>query len=174
MLFFPNVKLSISVGLRMKTFCIHKFFKTAMILGAFQGGMTCLGWSLGTYFHSYICDFDHWLAFIILGGLGGKMIYDSFRPKESNDISFSNKMLCTLDFATSIDAFAIGISLAFLKTNIWYPTSIIAVTTCTISFTGILCGFRFGKIKDLKVELLGGLILIFIGFKILIEHTLID
>lgn len=167
-----SLAVSISGGICMSPFCIRKSLKMALVMGIFQGGMTWLGWALGIHFSSYITNFDHWIAFILLGYLGGKMVYESFKDEENSMISFSNKMLLTLGVATSIDALAVGISMAFLKTNIWFPASIIAFTTFFLSFTGVLCGFRFGKIKGLKVELLGGLILIGIGIKILVEHTL--
>ena len=100
------------------------------------------------------------------------MIYESFGDENAAPLSFSNKMLMTLGIATSIEALAVGVSMAFLKTDIWIPAAIIAFTTFFLSFSGVLCGFLFGRIKGLKVELLGGLILVGIGVKILIEHTL--
>lgn len=169
-----SLAVSISGGICMKPFCIRKSLKMALVMGGFQGGMTWLGWAMGIHFSSYITSFDHWIAFILLGYLGGKMIYESFKQEENSPISFSNKMLLTLGIATSIDALAVGVSMAFLKTDIWFPASVIAFTTFFLSFTGVLCGFRFGRIKGLKVELLGGLILIAIGIKILIEHTLMS
>lgn len=169
-----SLAVSISGGICMSPFCIRKSLKLALIMGIFQGLMTGLGWALGTHFSSYITEFDHWIAFTLLSYLGGKMIYESFKTQENTLISFSNKMLITLGIATSIDALAVGVSMAFLKTDILYPAFIIAFTTFFICFSGVLCGFRFGKIKGLKVELLGGLILITIGIKILIEHTLLN
>lgn len=168
-----SLAVSISGGICMKPFCLRKSLKMALIMGGFQGGMTWLGWAMGIHFSNYITNFDHWIAFVLLSYLGGKMVYESFKENESSLITFSNKMLFTLGVATSIDALAVGISMAFLKTAIWYPALIIAFTTFFLSFTGVLCGFRFGKMKGLKVELLGGLILIAIGIKILIEHTLL-
>lgn len=169
-----SLAVSISGGICMKPFCIRKSLKMAFIMGGFQGGMTWLGWALGIHFSSYITEFDHWIAFLLLGYLGGKMIYESFKENIHTAISFSNKMLFTLGVATSIDALAVGVSMAFLKTNIWFPVVFIAFTTFFLSFTGVLCGFRFGQMKGLKVELLGGLILIGIGIKILVEHTLFN
>ena len=157
-----SLAVSISGGICMKPFCIKKSLKMALTMGIFQGGMTWLGWAMGIHFSNYITDFDHWIAFVLLSYLGGKMVYESSR------------MLFTLGVATSIDALAVGVSMAFLKTGIWFPASVIAFTTFFLSFSGVICGFRFGKIKGLKVELLGGLILIVIGVKILIEHTLLD
>lgn len=169
-----SLAVSISGGICMKPFCIRKSLKMAFILGGFQGGMTWLGWALGIHFSAYITEFDHWIAFILLGYLGGKMVYESFKGEEHTAIHFSNKTLFTLGIATSIDALAVGVSMAFLKTSIWFSASFIAFTTFFLSFTGVLCGFRFGQIKGLKVELLGGLILVGIGIKILIEHTLLN
>lgn len=168
-----SLAVSISGGICMKPFCMRKSLKMALTMGGFQGGMTWLGWALGIHFSSYITEFDHWIAFLLLGYLGGKMVYESFKEEEHTAISFSNKTLFTLGIATSIDALAVGVSMAFLKTSILFSASFIAFTTFFLSFTGVLCGFRFGQIKGLKVELLGGMILIGIGIKILIEHTLL-
>ena len=169
-----SLAVSISGGICMKPFCIKKSLKMALTMGIFQGGMTWLGWAMGIHFSNYITDFDHWIAFVLLSYLGGKMVYESFKEEDSHLITFSSRMLFTLGVATSIDALAVGVSMAFLKTGIWFPASVIAFTTFFLSFSGVICGFRFGKIKGLKVELLGGLILIVIGVKILIEHTLLD
>ena len=169
-----SLAVSISGGICMKPFCIKKSLKMALTMGIFQGGMTWLGWAMGIHFSNYITDFDHWIAFVLLSYLGGKMVYESFKEEDSHLITFSSRMLFTLGVATSIDALAVGVSMAFLKTGIWFPASFIAFTTFFLSFSGVICGFRFGKIKGLKVELLGGLILIVIGVKILIEHTLLD
>lgn len=169
-----SLAVSISGGICMRPFCIRKSLKMALVMGIFQGGMTWLGWAAGIHFSNYITDIDHWIAFLLLGYLGGKMIYESFRTEEPTPLIFSNRMLFTLGIATSIDALAVGISMAFLKTGIWFAASVIAFTTFFLSFSGVLCGFRFGKIKGIRVEVLGGIILIGIGLKILIEHTLLQ
>lgn len=167
-----SLAVSISGGIFMKKFCIRQSLKMALILGLFQGGMTLLGWALGIRFSNFIRDFDHWIAFILLAYLGCKMIHESLHKEESGLSSLSDKTLFTLGIATSIDALAVGVGLAFLKTDIFIPTLIIAITTFILSLSGVCCGFRFGRIKNLNVELIGGLILISIGLKILIEHTL--
>lgn len=167
-----SLAVSLIGGICMRPFCISKSLKMALIMGGFQGGMTWFGWLTGVCFSNYITDFDHWIAFILLAYIGGKMIYDSFRNSDSTQFSFSNKMLLTLGFVTSIDAMTVGMSMAFLDSDILTPAFIIALTTFLLSITGILCGFHFGRIKGLKAELLGGLILIGIGVKILVEHTL--
>lgn len=150
-----SLAVSISGGICMKPFCIKKSLKMALTMGIFQGGMTWLGWAMGIHFSNYITDFDHWIAFVLLSYLGGKMVYESFKEEDSHLITFSSRMLFTLGVATSIDALAVGVSMAFLKTGIWFPASVIAFTTFFLSFSGVICGFRFGKIKGLKVELLG-------------------
>ena len=99
----------------MKKFCIRKSLKMALIMGAFQGGMTLLGWMLSIRFSHFIRDFDHWIAFLLLAYLGGKMIYESLRQEESCLTSLSDRTLLTLGVATSIDALAVGVGLAFLK-----------------------------------------------------------
>lgn len=167
-----SLAVCISGGIFMKTLCIRKSLKMAFIMGGFQGGMTLFGWLLGIRFSSYICSIDHWIAFFLLAYLGGKMIYESLRAGRSALSSLSDKTLYTLGIATSIDALAVGISLAFLKTSILLPAFIIAVTTFVLSLSGVCCGVKFGKIKNINVELIGGLILIGIGTKILLQHTL--
>lgn len=167
-----SLAVCISGGILMKKFCIRKSLKMALIMGFFQGGMTLAGWSLGIHFSHVIQDFDHWIAFALLAYLGGKMIYESLHKEESRLVSLSNKTLLALGIATSIDALAVGVGLAFLKTSILLPALIIAFTTFVLSLSGVCCGFRFGKIKNINVEFLGGMILIIIGFKILTEHTL--
>lgn len=169
-----SLAVCISGGIFMKKFCIRKSLKMAFIMGGFQGGMTLLGWMLGVRFSAFIADFDHWIAFLLLSYLGGKMIYESFRQECSSLISLSDKTLLTLGIATSIDALAVGVSFAFLKTGIMFPAAIITVTTFILSLSGVCCGFHFGKIKGLNVGLLGGVILISIGIKILLEHTILS
>lgn len=106
-----SLAVSISGGIFMKQFCIKKSFKLALIMGGFQGGMTLLGWALGFNFSSYISNLDHWIAFILLSYLGGKMIYESFKAENETLSSLSDKTLFTLGIATSIDALAVGVSL---------------------------------------------------------------
>lgn len=165
-----SLAVSISGGMCLKRFSWHKAWKMATFMGVFQGGMTWLGWLLGYRFSAYITHFDHWIAFVLLGYLGGKMVYESFKEEEAPVLSFSNKTLLTLGIATSIDALAVGISMAFLQTNILLSACLIASTTFVLSFAGVGGGFRFGKIQKLNAELAGGVILIAIGIKILVEH----
>ena len=167
-----SLAVSISGGIVMRPFCMRQSLRLALPMGIFQGGMTLLGWLMGVSFSSYITAFDHWIAFILLGFLGGKMIYESFGEEETTISSFSTKTLLTLGVATSIDALAVGVSMAFLKTSIYFPAFIIGFVTFALSLIGVISGYRFGKIKGINVELFGGIILIAIGVKILIEHLM--
>lgn len=167
-----SLAVSISGGIVMRPFCMRQSLRLALTMGIFQGGMTLLGWLMGVSFSSYITTFDHWIAFILLGFLGGKMIYESFGEEETTISSFSTKTLLTLGVATSIDALAVGVSMAFLKTSIYFPAFIIVFVTFALSLIGVISGYRFGKIKGINVELFGGIILIAIGVKILIEHLM--
>lgn len=167
-----SLAVSISGGIVMRPFCMRQSLRLALTMGIFQGGMTLLGWLMGVSFSSYITAFDHWIAFILLGFLGSKMIYESFGEEETTISSFSTKTLLTLGVATSIDALAVGVSMAFLKTSIYFPAFIIGFVTFALSLIGVISGYRFGKIKGINVELFGGIILIAIGVKILIEHLM--
>ena len=167
-----SLAVSISGGIVMRPFCMRQSLRLALTMGIFQGGMTLLGWLMGVSFSSYITAFDHWIAFILLGFLGVKMIYESFGEEETTISSFSTKTLLTLGVATSIDALAVGVSMAFLKTSIYFPAFIIGFVTFALSLIGVISGYRFGKIKGINVELFGGIILIAIGVKILIEHLM--
>ena len=167
-----SLAVSISGGIVMRPFCMRQSLRLALTMGIFQGGMTLLGWLMGVSFSSYITAFDHWIAFILLGFLGGKMIYESFGEEETTISSFSTKTLLTLGVATSIDALAVGVSMAFLKTSIYFPAFIIGFVTFALSLIGVISGYRFGKIKGINVELFGGIILIAIGVNILIEHLM--
>ena len=167
-----SLAVSISGGIVMRPFCMRQSLRLALTMGIFQGGMTLLGWLMGVSFSSYITAFDHWIAFILLGFRGGKMIYESFGEEETTISSFSTKTLLTLGVATSIDALAVGVSMAFLKTSIYFPAFIIGFVTFALSLIGVISGYRFGKIKGINVELFGGIILIAIGVKILIEHLM--
>ena len=165
-----SLAVSVSGGIFMKPFRWSETMRLAFTMGFFQGGMTLLGWLLGVSFSSYIVAYDHWLAFTLLAFLGGKMIYESLREEENSFASLSTRTLLTLGLATSIDALAVGVSAAFLKVSIYFPAFFIGCTTFVLSLLGVCCGYRFGKIKRINVELLGGMILIAIGVKILVEH----
>ena len=162
--------VAICKGLGMRKFNLRQAGIIALFFGGFQALMPCLGWLLGRQFESYITSIDHWIAFGLLGFIGGKMIIEAIRGGEEESTRFDIKELFVLAVATSIDALAVGITFAFLRVEIVRSAAIIGVTTFIISLAGVAIGHRFGtKLKD-KAELLGGIILVLLGIKILLEH----
>lgn len=138
--------------------------------GVFQFLMPVIGYFGAVSFREYIVDYDHWLAFLLLTYLGVKMI------REASDAcsikkSYTTREMFVLAVATSIDALAVGISLAFLNTNIWLSASLIGFITFVIASFGGVAGFRLGSAVGKKANCIGGLVLICIGVKILLEHT---
>lgn len=167
--------VSICKGLGMKK--VNK--KQAVVIGLFFGGfqtlMPLIGWILGKQFERYITSVDHWIAFILLGFIGGKMIVESLKKEEEEEIEKSDKPLdlkemFILAIATSIDALAIGITFAFLGTPIIEAIAIIGIVTFLISIGGVYVGNFFGSKYKNKAEFAGGLILVLLGIKILLEH----
>lgn len=168
-----SLAVSVTGGAILRNHCTTgHIVKIASVLGLFQMGMTIVGYTLGLGFKSYITAWDHWIAFLLLLYLGGKMIYDSARGKKDEERfdPLCNRTLCGLGVATSIDALAVGISLAILKSPLLLQAITIGVVTFAFSAFGIYFGNRMGRKIDLKLDLIGGLILIGIGTKILIEH----
>lgn len=165
--------VSICKGLSMKNVKKKDVFIIALFFGGFQALMPFIGWFLGRGFESYITSIDHWIAFILLGIIGGKMLIDGIKgDDEESDEEFSLdiKELFLLAIATSIDALAIGITFAFLSYPIMECVVIIGITTFIISFIGVYIGNVFGAKYEHKAEIMGGIILIGIGLKILLEH----
>ncbi len=160
-------------GLKMQKLNVKHTAVIALFFGGFQALMPLIGWFLGKQFEKYITAVDHWIAFALLAFIGGKMIYDSFKKDDDDqgekDI-FNIKEIFVMAVATSIDALAVGITFAFLSVNIWSSISIIGVTTFVLSAIGVLIGHKFGTKYKNKAELAGGVILVLIGLKILLEH----
>lgn len=149
-------------------------FRLAFFFGLFQFMMPLIGWVAGQSFLHYIQDMDHWVAFGLLCFIGGKMVWASFQDEQMKR-KFSNDptkglSLVMLSVATSIDAFAVGLSLAALKEEIFYPSLVIGVVTFFLSLGGTRLGPLVGKLAGKGAEFLGGLILILIGMKLLVEH----
>ena len=140
-------------------------------VGGFQALMPLLGWLLGIRFQSLITNIDHWIAFVLLAVIGANMIKESFsKEEECPDASFGFKTMLTLAVATSIDALAVGVTFAFLDVAIVPAVLLIGATTFVCSAVGVKIGNVFGNRFESKAEFLGGLVLIAIGLKILIEH----
>ena len=132
--------------------------------------MPLLGWYLGKVIEKYIVQYDHWLAFVLLFGIGAKMIYDSVFSNDDDDFKPGFIVFLTQGFATSIDALVIGISLALLNVDILLPALIIGISTLVFSINGHMLGKYFGGKLKVNFVLFGGILLIGIGTKILIEH----
>ncbi len=163
--------VSITYGITVKQQKINNAFKIGLSFGSFQTFMPFIGWLAGLSLRGLISGVDHWIAFGLLSLIGGKMIYESTKIGGDKEIKSLNVfVLLLLSIATSIDALAVGLSFAFLKIAIATPIIIIGVVTFVLSFLGVLLGNRLGHFFESKVEILGGLILIGIGIKILIEH----
>lgn len=173
----------IAVGLSMDAFAVSVCkglsvqrleTKHAAIVGAYFGGfqflMPVIGYLLGARFESLITNIDHWVAFGLLLIIGGNMIKESFGEAEKLNDDFGVKTMVLLAVATSIDALAVGITFAFLQVRIVPASALIGVTTFCLSALGIYIGNKFGEKYKSKAELAGGIILILIGIKILLEH----
>ena len=163
--------ISVCKGISMKKMDWKKAIIIGLYFGGFQALMPVIGYFLGSAFESLITNIDHWIAFILLGIIGGKMIKDFFADESDNcndDVSF--KTMFVLAVATSIDALAIGITFACLKIHIVMPIITIGLITFIISVIGVKIGNRFGDKYEKKAEIMGGVILILLGIKILLEH----
>ena len=169
--------VSIASGIIVKKHIGKMMIRMAFLFGLFQAAMPLIGWFGVSTFTSYLENIDHWIAFGLLTFLGGRMIRESFLPEEEKKIKPRKlKTQVVLAIATSIDALAVGISFACtgfsnLKMLV-YPLFIIGFVSFVMSITGVLLGVKFGKpiAKKFKPELLGGIILIFIGIKVLLSH----
>lgn len=164
--------VSICKGLSVRSLQPKHACLTALWFGGFQALMPLIGYFLGVSFADFVSSVDHWIAFVLLGLIGGNMIKESFSKDEceySPDFSF--KTMLSLAVATSIDALAIGVSFAFLRVNIWTSVLIIGLTTGAFSAVGVCIGKFFGCRYKSKAEFTGGFILVAMGLKILLEHT---
>lgn len=166
--------VSITCGLTMRKLKIRYALRIALFFGGFQALMPIIGYLAGLSVRALIESYDHWVAFGLLAGVGGKMLFEAFSvqddTREINPDDFG--LLLILAIATSIDALAVGLSLSFLRIEILMPAVLIGVITFGLSFAGVYLGKRIGHLCEQKIEILGGLVLIGIGIKILVEHLL--
>lgn len=163
--------VSICKGLSMAKMKWKNAFLAGLYFGGFQAGMPLLGYLLGSQFEEAISSIDHWIAFILLGFIGLNMIKESREEEsESLDDSFDMKTMLLLAVATSIDALAVGVTFAFLRVQIVPAVTFIGVTTFLLSALGIKIGNVFGSRYRARAELAGGIILVCLGTKILLEH----
>lgn len=164
--------VAICKGLAMPDMRLRQTAAIGLSFGFFQAMMPVLGWLLASRFQAYITSIDHWIAFVLLCFIGGKMIFDAFHGEDDEPVrgKFSFRELLVLSVATSIDAMAVGITFAFLQVDILPAAALIGCTTCLLSLAGVRIGRRFGSRYRDKATLAGGIILCLIGGKILLEH----
>lgn len=171
--------VSIASGIIMKRVKWRPMLLMATLFGLFQAVNPVVGWVGTDYCHNLIANFDHWIAFLILAFLGGRMVMESFKKEEKKNFNpESIKVIFTMAIATSIDAFAVGISFSCMGIKSWgellFPLVAIGAVSFLLSIVGLFFGIKFGEryAQRLRAELWGGLILIAIGVKVLVEHTL--
>ena len=163
--------VSVCKGLAMPKCTFKKAAIVGLWFGGFQALMPAIGYILGAQFQEAIASIDHWIAFVLLALIGGNMIHEALdNDEEEADASLNVKTMFLLAVATSIDALAIGITFAFLKVNIIPAVCFIGIVTFIISFAGVKIGNVFGARYKNKAEIVGGVILILLGLKILLEH----
>lgn len=166
--------VSLCKGLGMRRLSYRHVVIIAAFFGGFQAAMPLFGWFLGRQFEQYITSVDHWIAFVLLSFIGVKMLREAIRDGNECLAAYEERLhlreLFVLAVATSIDALAVGITFAFLKVSILPSVTLIGVTTFALSAAGAVVGHRFGARFKNKAEIAGGVILILIGTKILLEH----
>lgn len=167
--------VSICKGLGMSRLNMRQAAVISLFFGGFQALMPLIGWALGSQLTDFITSIDHWIAFGLLAFVGGKMLWDAFHEDDEDegvqtDEKLDLKELLMLAIATSIDALAVGITFAFLQVAIVPSITIIGLTTFVISFAGVAVGHFFGARFEKPATIVGGVVLILIGVKILLEH----
>ena len=163
--------VSVCKGLALPRIDLKKALAAGLWFGGFQALMPLLGFLLGSRFASYIADFDHWIAFILLALIGGNMIREALSgDEEAADASFGVRAMLPLAVATSIDALAVGLTFAFLSVRVLPAVTLIGAVTLVLSMAGVKLGNLFGARFRGKAEFAGGLILILLGLKILLQH----
>ena len=168
--------VSVCKGLGMRKLNKKQALIIGLYFGGFQALMPFVGWLLGSQFQKYITSIDHWIAFILLGFIGGKMMIEAVREWNEEEVvdvmdaPIDHKNMLVLAVATSIDALTVGITFAFLGTPIVEAITIIGITTMVIPIAGVVVGNFFGSRYKSKAEFIGGLILVLLGLKILLEH----
>lgn len=164
--------VAICKGLSMKKFELKKSVIIGLYFGIFQGAMPIIGYFLGNTFVEAIEKYDHWIAFVLLSFIGINMIREAFDKDdcETTNDKVDFKSMIWLAIATSIDALTVGVTFSFLKVNIWFSALLIGIITYVLSIIGVMIGNKFGAKYKAKAEVAGGVILIIMGIKILVEH----
>ena len=167
--------VALSSSIAVRRFSFSRFFRFPLAFGIFQALMIVIGWLAGRTVVDFISAYDHWLAFGLLAFIGGKMVWESFHEEDEEKVEKNINSwltLLALSIATSIDSLAVGLSFAFLATDILLAAITVGVTAFIITGIAQLIGNKVGSIVGKRAEIVGGLILIGIGIKILLEHLL--
>ena len=163
--------VSVANGLTIRNLNLKRILTISFSLAFFQALMPLIGWLAGIGISEHIKEYDHWIAFALLSFVGGKMIYEGLTKNgEEKDTELTVLTLLSQSIATSIDAFAVGISFALINLSIVAPLAIIGIVTFGVSLAGLYLGKFFGKKLGKSVEVIGGIVLFGIGLKILLEH----
>jgi putative Mn2+ efflux pump MntP len=163
--------VSMAIGARTKNIGRAAVLKPSAMFGLFQGVMPLIGFVVALAFANIVEAYDHYISFVILAILGGKMIYEGLHEsEEEKEVGLGLRLLTVLAIATSIDALAVGATLAFLNQNIILSAFIIAVVTFALSAISVVIGHKIGEKLEGKAEVFGGAVLVLIGTKILVEH----
>lgn len=165
--------VAVCKGVEMKKFSWKYGLSIALCFGGFQMLMPVIGWAVAAQFERYVTEWDHWVAFVLLALLGGKMVAESFRKKETPSDAppkLGLKTLLVMSVATSIDALAVGVTFAFLNVNVGEAVGIIGAITFALTLLGVFIGTKAGGRFGAKAEFAGGLLLVLLGVKILLEH----
>ena len=164
--------VSVGKGLSLKSVRPQHAMSAGLWFGGFQALMPIIGYFLGHSFAGVVTSVDHWIAFALLVLIGGNMLREAiWGDDEQQDGDFAPRKMFVMAVATSIDALAVGITMAFLDVNIWIAATVIGVITFVLSAAGVVLGCRFGNYLGSKAGILGGIILICLGIKILLEHS---
>ena len=167
--------VAICKGLAMPKLNMKQACMIALFFGGFQALMPALGWALGTQFAGFVSSFSHWIVFALLVFIGGKMLWDVFRSDDEEgqagdeEFRLDAKELLLLAVATSIDALAVGVTFAFLQVDIVWSVSVVGLTTFLLSLAGVAVGHAFGSRYERPAQIVGGVVLMGIGVKMLLE-----
>ncbi len=169
--------VALAAGAILRPLTFRPCFRLAFHFGLFQGLMPVIGWLAGLTVQSFVAAWSHWLAFLLLMTIGGRMVYEALTAVEGEERATDpsrGMTMVALSVATSIDALAVGLTLAMIDVVVWIPSLVIGLVACLFTVIGLFLGTRAGKLWGKRVEVAGGTILIIIGLKILLTALFFD
>ncbi len=169
--------VALAAGVVLERLTGRHLFRFGFHFGLFQAMMPIIGWLAGLTVQQWIEAYDHWIAFGLLAFVGGKMIYEAFQEDDEEEVASDptrGLTMVMLAVATSIDALAVGLTLGMLGVSIWFPAAVIGLVAGVLTVAGMMLGRKVSGIWGQRVEVFGGLVLVGIGLKILLEHTLLQ